>query len=735
MLHSRPHTLIHLLAAGALLACDAAAPSADTTSPSTPAGEGGLEGEGGAGVPDAALADAATPDAQALDVALPDLSPPCALGDPLGCASPLHALVCGEGGVAEVQGCPSSTRCERDLCRVISCVSDSDCQDDTFCAQGSCAAYPGPGRGASNDRCALSLGAEAFAPEVQCRWAGGEVSGQPLVIDLHRDGVPEVLVVVGGNAVALSGETCEEVGRSVGLLLSNESSMAAGDIDGDGQVEVVAMGGFGAVTALKADLTLKWSALTPTVGLASAPAIADLDADGLPEVIVGGTALNGEDGSLHGRAAEEPPAHGFGPIPAVADVDQDGRQEVIYGNRLLNSRMEDITPPAMRALAPGHVAVADFDPSTPEPELAVVTGVSRVRVQRLSGEVIFGPYAVPGSMWAGGAPNVADFDGDGRPEVGTAGSHFYAVFDLECVGDPLPPACEAEGIRWTKASRDTSSGSTGSTTFDFDGDGRVEVVYNDECFLRVYDGATGEVRLALANTTGTLIEAPIVADADGDDRSEIVVGSDRGFPCEAPDPHTGTPPRQTRGVVVLRDASERWVRSRPIWNQNAYSITHVEEDGAIPPRPEPSWRRLNSFRQNAQPDGKALEAPDLTARGHLARSAACDPPLSATPLSATVYNRGAQPVSRGVRVGFYANDPTLDPSGDPPAPLCEATTPARLSPGEGVEVSCEWAGAPAEGAVVWVRVDPPSDPALPAGGRAECVEGNNLSVTLLTPCE
>lgn len=660
------------------------------------------------------------------DQGVVDASLNCESGTPLRCVGPRHVALCGAGEDREqIEPCPPATRCEEGRCEPASCSSDANCLDDSACVEGLCTRYPLEGRVEFNEGCGLAISGRAFAPEVQCQWTSGEVSGQPLVIDLDRDGFPEVLVVSGGDVIALSGETCEERYRSQGRLLSGESSLAAGDIDADGNVEVVAMGGFGALVALNSDLTLKWSAFTRVFGIASAPAIADLDGDGSPEVIAGGTALNGEDGSLHGQSPVEPLAHGFGPIPAIADIDGDGQQEVLYGNRIFNARMEEITPVEMSRLSPGHVAVANFDPETPEPELAVISGVSAVRVQRLSGEVIFGPYQVPDSVWAGGAPNGADFDGDGRPEIGTAGSHHFAVFDLSCQGEPLPEECQSEGLRWTSRSRDGSSGSTGSTTFDFDGDGRVEVVYNDECFLRVYDGSTGEVLLALANSTGTLIEAPIVADADGDGRSELIVSSDQGFPCDEPDPYTGVSPRQTQGITMIRDASERWVRSRPIWNQNAYSITNVNIDGSIPINPEPSWERFNSFRENLQPDGKAHEAPDLTALGGEVTRVAC----GTVTLSAKLFNRGAQPVSPGLKYRFYLKEDEQSER-----TLCEGESTMRLLPGTHEEVSCFWATASEEGAIVWIEVDPVTEPSLPAGGRAECVETNNLSSIFVPSC-
>ena len=99
----------------------------------------------------------------------------------------------------------------------------------------------------------------------------------------------------------------------------------------------------------------------------------------------------------------------------------------------------------------------------------------------------------PTGRGTGGPPTVADFDGDGLPEIAAAGASAYTVFDLDCTGEPLPEGCASEGVLWSQASQDQSSNKTGSSVYDFEGDGQAEAVYGDECFLRVYNGASGEV--------------------------------------------------------------------------------------------------------------------------------------------------------------------------------------------------------------------------------------------------
>jgi hypothetical protein len=57
-----------------------------------------------------------------------------------------------------------------------------------------------------------------------------------------------------------------------------------------------------------------------------------------------------------------------------------------------------------------------------------------------------------------GPPTIADYDGDGAPEVGVAGGAAYVVFD----GDGA--------LLWQMPTQDLSSSVTGSSVFDFNGD-------------------------------------------------------------------------------------------------------------------------------------------------------------------------------------------------------------------------------------------------------------------------
>jgi hypothetical protein len=316
-------------------------------------------------------------------------------------------------------------------------------------------------------------------------------------------------------------------------------------------------------------------------------------------------------------------------------------------------------------------------------------------------------------------------------------------------------------VLWTQPSQDLSSARTGSSVFDFNGDGRAEVVYGDECYVRVYDGQTGEVVFSQARFSSTWQENPIVADVDADYAAEMVMGMsgpcvptycpawdqlfaglrcDTGLDCPSglcdaglcrclADTDCGatygcTDPLPTSagsglvcrarhldcqpGLRVYRDARDRWATSRMIWNQHPYSVTNVEDDGSIPRTS--AWRRnwettgLNNFRQNVQGALTDVPGPDFTV-GRL--RAICEG--ASTRLTAEVCNRGGALIDSGVIVIFRQ-------SGG--AELCRLATPDPVPPGLCAEVECL---APVQADGVFEAL------ADPDGVIAECVEGNNTA--------
>ena len=115
----------------------------------------------------------------------------------------------------------------------------------------------------------------------------------------------------------------------------------------------------------------------------------------------------------------------------------------------------------------------------------------------------------------------------------------------------------------------------------------------------VFDGKTGQQYFTLPRASGTLIEYPVVADIDNDQSADILVVSNTNFQGYM---HT---------IEAFQDTQKRWKPTRRIWNQHAYHVTNVREDGTIPKQMQKSWQKLNTFRTNSQiqPGGDCAPPP------------------------------------------------------------------------------------------------------------------------------
>jgi hypothetical protein len=529
-----------------------------------------------------------------------------------------------------------------------------------------------------------------------CDWAG------PSIHDLDDDGLPEVLFY-GAVYNGQTGATIDEsISGTVDAVGQGYIPIVA-DLDGNGTVELVT----GSTIYSWEPMARRWMAVQPLPGMNGFTAVADFGTypqagaddratlDGVAEIAV-----------VYAGVAKV--FNRFGREVFTASLLATGANPVGYG---------------------GPPTIADFD------------GDGRVE------------FASAGAS----AYNVFDPDCQGT------------VDPMTC------PSLRTDKIAWTQPSQDFSSNKTGSSVFDFDGDSRAEVVYGDECYTRVYDGPTGKVLYSRFRTSCTWYENPLVVDVDADYNAEIVSGSNTncnvvcpaldpifdgvqclddsdcpqatscgrdqptdalgrcrctadadcggdGFVCRDPiagpsaagqvcrASHPGLV-NKASGVRVLADTVDRWVNTRTIWNQHAYAVTNVEENGHIPKTSQ--WARnwtqmgLNNFRQNSPGAGAIPGAiADLTVK--FAKVTCAAKPT----VTAQVCNRGTEPVGIGLPVSVYA-------AGSPPELRCSTTTTQRLFPGNCTDVSCDWDGPSGDGVVI---VD---DRGNGTGTSLECREDNN----------
>jgi hypothetical protein len=445
-----------------------------------------------------------------------------------------------------------------------------------------------------------------------------------------------------------------------------------------------------------------------------------------------------------------------GSMGTAADLDGDGDLEIVTGREAFDFTWVnpgvgfpdvDVTQLWSAAGDDGYPAVADLDGNGTPEIILVAEGTVRI-LESATGALWCGrdvtgaacegndaartqpiPLADDGVniVGRGGAPTVADFDGDGRPEVGVAGASAYAVYDFnredEDVVQPngaMPPGPGDMYVRWFAVTRDYSSNVTGSSVFDFQGDGIAEVLYQDECYAWVYDGATGSVLVQVENSSPTIHEYPVVADVDGDGNSEFVViaAATNMDNCSM---IPGYVPRQ--GVFVYGDANDSWVRTRAVWPQHTYHITN-STSAAIPPLvEETNWLQpgLNNFRQNAQGEG-IFNGPDLSIDVAVGLQNCLEEEFE---IYVTVRNEGSIGIPAGVPVSLWEG---TDDSG---MYVGTQETDVALLPGAFVQFM--WiVPAPAEEPKnYYATVD---EAELSTGAIVECLEDNNEGTTETVAC-
>ncbi len=627
--------------------------------------------------------------------------------------------------------------------------------------------------GSSGEESRYQPPAGDFQPKVKWEWTTPFNLGvfhAPIIaplIDTNNDGlvndrdVPAVIVVPGSGSVdspiAVRGDNGQTIlpgtPAASRRLNGNPGNPAVGDLDGDGRPEIVA-NGFNqtVVYCFNNDGSLKWtSPPTHRIGL---PVIADLEGDGQAEVISGTAVLN-SDGSVRFDRGNITPDYVGGPnglgnqSQLAVDLDLDGTLEIVAGpsaydkdgTRIWSWQSQGLTTGQSTLvgtldrgativnvqsnvlLSDSYTAVANLD-SDPNPEIIsvttnpgslIATGVygHSIEIFEHDGRLkavfpLF--FNENGLSYQLGAPTVADFDGDGQPEIAMVVGRSPAgvnirrptlyLFEYRSDNNTLE-------LKWQKdLLGDLQAEGIPLSAFDFDGDGATEAVLLDNHRLYILDGRNGSTQFELgvdrANEGGTTVRYPTIADIDNDGSAEIVVPTVRIGNAQA-----GSPPRM--GLLVLGDTKDNWLNARRVWNQNRYHITNVDEDGGIPRTPRRNWLIFNNHLTQSPIDGLGPHAArDLTVSRVTINSQGC--PATAG-ITARIGSGGSLHAGPGVRVNFYLGDPAVNG-----ALIGTRQTTSALYPGAFEDLSLDW-NAPVAGQVFVTVNDPP---------QTTLVQSNNL---------
>lgn len=395
------------------------------------------------------------------------------------------------------------------------------------------------------------------------------IHSSPAVADIDNDGRVEITIGVGtinssictqGGVVVLDHNGNVQAGwpkfsengevPPAGCRESIYGTPSVGDIDGDGDMEIVT-GGFDKrimawhhngvlVSGFPADSHLYsifgWSNLIDHLAdtIWSAPALADLTGNGVLDIVIGSDEGFFEDGTwdcpyispfgnycggslyaLDGSGNILPgfPKYIYEHIqsaPAVADVNNDGIMEIFVGTGSFYH---------------------NNSPSNPTSGFRVFA---------------YDQFGNPLPGWVGGrpttgpmpsTPSIGDITGDGEPEIiiaahrnnGNRNNRLLYAWHLDGSVVPGFPMLPVDQTGVPSSPFDVG---TGFVLADYDGDTDMEIIFTQGWIVTVVDGDGDQITASyfptpdpLYITGGTLLNTPAVGDIDNDGLLELVVNN------------------------------------------------------------------------------------------------------------------------------------------------------------------------------------------------------------------
>ncbi|MFZ0545939.1 MAG: PKD domain-containing protein, partial [Candidatus Promineifilaceae bacterium] len=443
-------------------------------------------------------------------------------------------------------------------------------------------------------------------------------------------------------------------GTPAGMLMG----IAAGDVDGDGLVEIVApsdtytTGGFinsifiyrgdgldtgdGDPLIRRIDFDSTGIALgRETIG---SVALADLDGQPGAEIIIGTEegmyAFKGDGSTLWFTDTYK--ALIINATPAVGNLDFDDSPEIVVNmdkNLVVYEANGDIAWSTAFTSTLGTPVLADMN-NDGRLDIIVYDGSGKVYLYDYN-------FGSPILEWqtqlsspvvtVRGGPAIADLDGDGFPEIAMTHDGAHTVLDKD------------GNVVWSIPLDPGAAG--GVSIADIDGDLEPEIVTGIK-----YDDGTGIGRLYALNADGSILWAvpayddtsansQSVLDINGDGVYEIAWnGAQTGFTIfngadgsilfnePLANSLTGTEypifadvdqdgyaevviPTNHALVVLGQDGI--WGESRPIWNEHTYHITNINDDMSVPFSEANSWDIHNTYRTQ-WPEAVVLPIYDVT---------------------------------------------------------------------------------------------------------------------------
>ncbi len=520
----------------------------------------------------------------------------------------------------------------------------------------------------------------------------------PVVGDIDADGMPEIIVASANPNAAgyriYKGDGSDFNDNTLDIQLPLQTSVnfpvtspAIADIDKDGTAEIIALGSdqhiyvFDHTGGTSSSYMLK---TTETVGYnLGSPRIHDINEDGIPEVVVGNAVytFNASYTSLN-RVVQGTTLE---PDGSVIDHPQEWDKDIV---------VIDILPdyPGKEIVAGGTIYTIDFTNGTRTPVKQLndidaswpvnEDGAVAVADMDLDGDldvVITSNFNTFSVIWDPvedqvikkvntgtgyhGMPMIADVYDDiaeGGQSVNLPETIFLAGGTVYCIN------AQFSGPVWTLATSDASS-TTSISSYDFNGDGIVELVYRDQSELRIFNGnnAAPTVLASFTAGSGTWAEGPVIADVDNDGHAEIALVSDV----------TPSVTAIGEGHLDIFDSGEEgsWVDAPNYWNQRGYRYSNINPDLTVPTKEQRSQKSIPEGSgiyplnvNNTQVNDESLftnpgeiAAPDITtANVGFVDDGNGDYNCPDLTLNLQLHNQGDAIMPSGFYISLFDGDPT-----------------------------------------------------------------------------
>ena len=433
----------------------------------------------------------------------------------------------------------------------------------------------------------------------------------PMVADMDGDGLPEIIAccytysapwysagfhVVNGQTGELKYDMSTVQYRNAGQM------MTIADVDYDGKSELFLMGRDRKIYCYNYNGGIRWTS-TNTVDNNYLLSAADVNNDGEAEIVCGKYIYNAQTGALLLEGTMVETGMGFGAphsvdsyhpayyMYALGDVDGDGTPELCAGNTVYKMHIVNTSGTTgnswsilRQAVLPdsivnkdGQTFIVDFD-NDGDFDICVIgithslnnyTHSHTLDVYVWDGQtsqlIAHSPLVV-NSEWGASIPYSGDLNGDGFPEI------IFAVPDVGMLAYTYDTITSTMRMVRNHAPFGETSG---FTVFDFNQDGRNEIVYRGTQQLFIVDGITlDNLNAPVTAYSGTVTEYPVVADVNADGHAEIIVT--RAYY----DWSSGN----ANGWVAVYGSQMpgAWSSARKVWNQWAYSSVNINEDMTVP---------------------------------------------------------------------------------------------------------------------------------------------------------